>query len=402
MNKRINVSTASGIVCAPPSKSYAHRMLISAALTNELCVISNIELSNDIVATLNCLNALGYHTLYDDKNKQVTISYAGNKSNLYNCIESGSTLRFMIPIVLVKEGMGMFTGTTRLLERGLGIYEDIFNANNIEFKKAENSISISGKLPSGKYVVKGNVSSQFISGLLFSLPLLKEDSEIEIIPPIESIDYIKITIDVLRMFAIEIEDDLENNKIIIKGNQLYQQRDSVVEGDYSNAAFLDAFNYLGGNVLINGLNEETLQGDKAYLNYFNILKNEVMPTIDISNTIDLGPILFTMAALLNGAIFTGINRLRIKESDRVKCVCDELAKFGVESKISENECIIYKNDLYKPTKTLSSHNDHRLVMALSVILSKFGGVIENTEAVNKSFPTFFEVIKELGIEVQDE
>lgn len=402
MNKRINVSTASGIVCAPPSKSYAHRMLISAALTNELCVISNIELSNDIVATLNCLNALGYHTLYDDKNKQVTISYAGNKSNLYDCVESGSTLRFMIPIVLVKEGMGMFTGTARLLERGLGIYENIFNANNIEFKKAENSISISGKLPSGKYVVKGNVSSQFISGLLFSLPLLKEDSEIEIIPPIESIDYIKITIDVLRMFAIEIEDDLENNKIIIKGNQLYQQRDSVVEGDYSNAAFLDAFNYLGGNVLINGLNEETLQGDKAYLNYFNILKNEVMPIIDISNTIDLGPILFTMAALLNGAIFTGINRLRIKESDRVKCVCDELAKFGVESKISENECIIYKNDLYKPTKTLSSHNDHRLVMALSVILSKFGGVIENTEAVNKSFPNFFEVIKELGIEVQDE
>ena len=246
------------------------------------------------------------------------------------------------------------------------------------------------------------MSSQFISGLLFSLPLLKEDSEIEIIPPIESIDYIKITIDVLRMFAIEIEDDLANNKILIKGNQLYQQRDSVVEGDYSNAAFLDAFNYLGGNVLVNGLNKDSLQGDKAYLNYFNILKNKVMPTIDISNTIDLGPILFTMAALLNGAIFTGINRLRIKESDRVKCVCDELVKFGVESKISKNECIIYKNELHKPTKNLSSHNDHRLVMALSVILSKFGGVIENAEAVNKSFPNFFEVIKDLGIEVQDE
>lgn len=402
MNKRINVSTASGIVCAPPSKSYAHRMLISAALTNELCVISNIELSNDITATLNALNALGYNALYDKKNKQVTIAYTGNKTNLYDCLESGSTLRFMIPIVLAKEGMGTFTGTTRLLARGLGIYEDIFNANNIEFKKAENSISINGKLPSGKYVVKGNVSSQFISGLLFSLPLLKEDSEIEIIPPIESIDYIKITIDVLRMFAIEIEDDLPNNKILIKGNQLYQQRDSVVEGDYSNAAFLDAFNYLGGNVLVNGLNKDSLQGDKAYLNYFNILKNEVMPTIDISNTIDLGPILFTMAALLNGAIFTGINRLRIKESDRVKCVCDELVKFGVESKISKNECIIYKNELHKPTKNLSSHNDHRLVMALSVILSKFGGVIENAEAVNKSFPNFFEVIKDLGIEVQDE
>ncbi len=402
MNKRINVSTASGIVSAPPSKSYAHRMLISAALTNELCVISNIELSNDIIATLNALKGLGYNILYDEKSKQVTILYTGSKTHFYDCLESGSTLRFMIPIVLVKEGIGTFTGTTRLLERGLGVYEDIFNANNITFEKTENSISINGKIPSGKYLVKGNISSQFISGLLFSLPLLKEDSEIEIIPPIESIDYIKITIDVLRMFAVEIEDDLANNKILIKGNQLYQQRDSVVEGDYSNAAFLDAFNYLGGNVLVIGLNEESLQGDKAYLNYFNILKNEVMPTIDISNTIDLGPILFTMAALLNGAIFTGINRLRIKESDRVKCVCDELAKFGVITKIGENECIIYKNELHKPTKNLSSHNDHRLVMALSVMLSKFGGVIENIEAVNKSFPNFFEALKDLGIEVQDE
>ena len=402
MKKRIMMSTANGIVCAPPSKSYAHRMLICAALTNQKCIISNIELSNDIKATLNCLNALGYNALYDNQNKSITITYQGIKSDSFDCLESGSTLRFMIPVVLVKEKSGKFLGTTRLLERGLGIYEEIFNEQKITYVKTENSISVSGTLKSGKYVVKGNISSQFISGLLFSLPLLEGESEIEIIPPIESIDYIKITIDVLRMFAIEIEDDLENNKIKILGNQLYQQKDATVEGDYSNSAFLDAFNYLGGNVLVEGLNHNTLQGDALYKEHFKVLKTNIMPTIDISNTIDLGPILFVMASLLNGARFTGIKRLRIKESDRALCVCEELAKFGVKYEISENECIIYKNDLHQPDEMINSHNDHRLVMAFSVMLSKFGGVIDQVEAVNKSFPNFFKVIKDLGIEVQDE
>ena len=402
MKKRILISNASGIVSAPPSKSYAHRMLICAALTNQKCIINNIELSNDIKATLNCLNALGYNTIYNELKKQITIFYDGNKTFVYDCLESGSTLRFMIPIVLAKEKKGEFIGTNRLLERGLGIYEEIFDKQNIEYIKTNNSISVKGSLNSGKYIIKGNVSSQFISGLLFSLPLLDGMSEIEIIPPVESIDYIKITIDVLRMFAIDIEDDLENNKIIIKGNQIYQQRDVVVEGDYSNAAFLDAFNYLGGNVLVKGLNPDSLQGDKAYIEYFKILNKEVMPTIDISNTIDLGPILFVMASLLNGAHFTGIKRLRIKESDRVQCVCDELDKFGVKYVINDNECFIYKSELHKPKLVISSHNDHRIVMALTIMLSKFGGKIEEIEAVNKSFPNFFEIIKDLQIEVQDE
>ena len=402
MKKRILISNASGKVCAPPSKSYAHRMLICAALTNELCVIKNIDLSNDIIATLNCLKALGYNTFYNDAEKSITINHTGIKSNTFDCIESGSTLRFMIPVVLVKEQIGNFIGTTRLIERGLGVYEDIFNEQNITYNITNNSISVNGTLNSGKFIVKGNISSQFISGLLFGLPLLENDSIIEIIPPIESIDYIKITIDVLRMFAIDIEEDFDNNIIKIKGNQLYQQRDTIVEGDYSNAAFLDAFNYIGGSVEVEGLNPLTLQGDSLYKKYFNILSKEVMPVIDIANTIDLGPILFVMASLLNGAIFKGVKRLRIKESDRVLCVCEELAKFGVKYEISFDECVIYQSILHKPIDTIDSHNDHRLVMAFTVMLSKFGGIIENTEAVNKSFPNFFEVIKDLNIEVQDE
>ena len=402
MNKRIFISSANGKVLAPPSKSYAHRILISSALSKHDTTIDNVELSNDIIATLNCLKALGVSYEYDHKIKSLKLSNNLVKSDLFNCLESGSTLRFMIPIAIVENGSATFTGTKRLMERGIGIYEEIFNEQGIKYIKEENSIKVEGKLLPGSYKVLGNISSQFISGLLFSLPLLNGDSVIEIIPPIESIDYIFITIDVLSRFGIEIKDDLVNNRLVIKGNQNYLGINSVVEGDYSNAAFLDAFNYLGGNVYVDGLNELSLQGDKAYIKYFKTLKENDMPTLDISNTIDLGPILFVMASLLNGAKFTGTKRLQIKESDRVKCVCDELAKFGVEYEIGDNYCIIKKSNLHKPTNMISSHNDHRLVMAFTVMLSKFGGVIENTDAVNKSFPTFFEVVRKLGIEVQDE
>lgn len=402
MNKRILISSANGKVLAPPSKSYAHRILISSALSKHDTTIDNVELSNDIIATLNCLKALGTSYEYDHKLKSLKLSNNLVKSDLFDCIESGSTLRFMIPIAIVENGNATFTGTKRLMERGIGIYEEIFNEQGIKYSKDETSIKVEGKLNPGSYKVLGNVSSQFISGLLFSLPLLNGDSLIEIIPPIESIDYILITIDVLSRFGIEIKDDLVNNRLFIKGNQKYLGINSVVEGDYSNAAFLDAFNYLGGNVYVDGLNELSLQGDKAYIKYFKTLKEFDMPTLDISNTIDLGPILFVMASLLNGAKFIGTKRLQMKESDRVKCVCDELVKFGVEYEIGDNYCIIKKSNLHKPTCMISSHNDHRLVMAFTVMLSKFGGVIENTEAVNKSFPTFFKVVRKLGIEVQDE
>ena len=402
MNKRIFISSANGKVLAPPSKSYAHRILISSALSKHDTTIDNVELSNDIIATLNCLKALGVGYEYNSDLKRIKLSNNLQKDNFFDCLESGSTLRFMIPISIVENGSATFTGTKRLMERGIGIYEEIFSEQGIKYSKDDTSIKVEGKLLHGSYKVLGNVSSQFISGLLFSLPLLNGDSVIEIIPPIESIDYILITIDVLKKFGIEIKDDLVNNKLFIKGNQKYLGINSAVEGDYSNAAFLDAFNYLGGNVYVDGLNELSLQGDKAYIKYFKTLKENDMPTLDISNTIDLGPILFVMASLLNGAKFIGTKRLQIKESDRVKCVCDELVKFGVEYEIGDNYCIIKKSNLHKPTCMISSHNDHRLVMAFTVMLSKFGGVIENTEAVNKSFPTFFKVVRKLGIEVQDE
>ena len=402
MKKHINISNAKGIVMAPPSKSYAHRILICAALSNEEVEISNIELSNDVAATLNCLRVLGTSYEYDLENKCIKLFKSTPLNEELKSLESGSTLRFMIPLSIVKQNCVTFTGTKRLMERGLGIYEEIFDNQGIKYLKTDTSIKISGALKPGYFKVLGNVSSQFISGLLFSLPLLKEDSIIEIIPPIESIDYILLTIDVLNRFGVTVINDLKNNKLYVKGNQKYLPVSTSVEGDYSNAAFLDAFNYLDGSVLVKGLNSSSLQGDKAYIDYFKILKENEMPTIDISNTIDLGPILFVMAALNNGAKFTGTARLKIKESDRVKCVCDELSKFGVDYEIGDNYCIIKKSNLHKPNVFIDSHNDHRLVMAFTVMLSRFGGEILGVEAVNKSFPSFFDIVRQLGIEVQDE
>ena len=216
--------------------------------------------------------------------------------------------------------------------------------------------------------------------------------------PFESKNYVTMTQDVMKQLSvqsIELEDIY-----ILRGIQLYQPIDFTVEPDQSNQAFIDAFNYLDGNVEITNRIENTLQGDYVYKTHFESIK-KTCPVIDLKNCIDLGPILFVMAALHNGAKFININRLRIKESDRVSELLTELEKFGVKYKLLENELEIYKSKLIKPT-TLDGHNDHRIVMALSVMLTKFGGIITGSDAVKKSYPNFFKDLKKLGIEVYDE
>lgn len=402
MLKHISKSIANGQVQAPPSKSYAHRLLIGAALCQNDVTVENIELSNDITATIKCIESLGKKVIYDEASRTITITKGNSENTLFDCNESGSTLRFFIPIVLALKQKGLFVGTKRLMERGLGIYEDIFNTIGIKYEKSLESIEVSGKLIPYRYLVKGNISSQFITGLLFSLPLLDADSIIEIIPPLESVNYILITLDVLKQFGIKIDADLENNIIQIKGNQTYSGSKFIVEGDYSNAAFLDVYNYIGGNVKVFGLNENSLQGDKVYKKYFDILNSEDSPIIDIKDSIDLGPILFVFAAIKNGATITGTKRLAIKESNRIVDVLTELAKFGVTFEIEDDQVKINKCILHKPTETLNSHNDHRITMSLVAILSIFGGDIDGTNSVNKSYPTYFNTIKDLGIEVDDD
>lgn len=398
MRVRIGKSIARGNVTAPPSKSYAHRMLICAALSGENACVRGISDSEDMRATLDCLFSLGAeYTVNND-----TVSFAGSTLSADGkelpCRESGSTLRFFIPIALALGGSITLKGTERLISRGLKVYEDIAAEQKIEMRYGGDTVSLNGKLKSGVFSVRGDISSQFISGLMFALPLLDGDSEIRVITELESRPYIDITIDTLRLFGIEVCES-EKNVFKIKGNQKYLPLDTEVEGDYSNSAFLDAFNVLGGDVSVNGLNPDSYQGDKVYMSMIKELALGT-PTIDISSCPDLGPILFALAGVLNGATVTGTARLKIKESDRAEAMARELGAFGITVINYDNSArIIPPSELKCPSKALDGHNDHRIVMALSVISTLTGAVIEGAEAVKKSFPDFFSVVKALGVEV---
>lgn len=398
MTVRINKSRPSGRVTAPPSKSMAHRALICGALSGG-STITNLAWSKDIAATLNCLEDLGARI--EKSGSSVSIGlfnpFQPPKKNEIFCDESGSTLRFLIPISLLSGSAITLSGSERLFARPLSVYEDIFNEQGISFKRTKKSITLSGTLKSGTFKVPGNISSQFISGLLFALPLLEGDSKVEVIGTFESASYVNLTLSALRSFGIQIHRD--GNCFNIKGGQLFKGTDYVVEGDCSNAAFLEAFNLLGGDVKVEGIDENTLQGDKAYRSYFMALESGEK-TFDLSDCPDLAPIMFALAAAKGGAKFTGTRRLRMKESDRGAAMASELAKFGIEVIVGENECTVKAGKLTAPTETLFGHNDHRIVMALSVLCSAVGGYIDGAEAVSKSFPDFFETISELKADVR--
>lgn len=400
----INKSIANGIIDAQPSKSYAHRLLIAACLSQEDSIIRNVVLSNDILATINCIKTLGKKIIIEGDYKKTIYIKNDNTFNIndydelvFNCLESGSTLRFFIPIALLLNKKVKFVGTEKLISRGIQVYEDICINQGIEIIKEKNSITFNGKLLSDNFQIQGNISSQFITGLLYALPLLPEDSSINIITNLESRNYIDITIDVLKQAGIVIERNNDYSYNII-GSQKYYGLDYSVEGDYSNSAFIDCFNYLNGSVTINGLNKNSYQGDKQYIQFFEQLNNGYCEC-NIKNCIDLGPILFCFAGLKHGGCFTGVSRLRIKESDRIGDIKEELEKFNIEV-IEEEDKVIIKNDnISKPNSILNGKNDHRIVMALSIMLSVYGGKIDGIEAVNKSYPSFFDDLKALGIEV---
>ncbi len=395
----IKKSTAYGSVKAPPSKSMAHRYLICAALSNK-STVKGVAFSEDIKATLNCLKALGAETNIEGDTvslKGININKPISSSSLF-CNESGSTLRFLIPLCLIFGTEITLNGTERLMSRSLSVYEDMCSDLGIKFTKSKTSVTVNGKLTAGKYSVKGDISSQFISGLMFALPLLKGDSTIEITGNIESSSYLDMTVKALADFGVRISR-IDEHTIFIKGEQTYKPRTVTVEGDYSNAAFFEGLNTIGGNVGIRGLKRETCQGDAVYKKLFKGLIREC-PTIDISDCPDLGPILMTVASANNGARLTGTHRLKIKESDRGTAMAEELAKFGVKVELKENEITVYKAELKTPQLPLYGHNDHRIVMSLAVLSTLTGGEIYGAEAVNKSFPDFFKALSSIGIDLE--
>lgn len=387
-----------GTIDAPSSKSMAHRYLIGAALSGETCVLSGVDHSQDILASMDCLTALGAKSTAEGDS--VTLDPTGfpeAENPVLECRESGSTLRFFLPLALCLGRPVTFRGSGRLLERPLSVYEDLCREKGFLFRKTADSVTVCGKLESGTYEIPGGISSQFITGLIFALVFLGEDAAIRIQPPFESRSYVDLTLAALGSFGANVRF-ADPYTVEIQKSRLHGWSGRI-EGDYSNAAFLDAFNYLGGQIRVENLDPDSLQGDRVYGDYFRQIA-EGVPTLDISDCPDLGPVLFALAALKNGAVFTGTERLKAKESDRGLAMQRELRKLGGDLVIGSNQITVPKQNLQYMGTPLDGHNDHRIVMALSVILSKTGGAIEGVEAVRKSYPGFFADLCRLGAEVE--
>lgn len=398
MRATFKPSILSGVINAPTSKSMAHRYLIGAALSGEVCTLTGVDYSEDILASIDCLRSLG--AVVTTEGDAVTVDPCGfmeADSPVLHCRESGSTLRFFMPLALCLGREAVMYGSERLLERPLGVYEELCFERGFAFERCAGSIKLSGRLECGSYKVRGDVSSQFITGLIFSLVYLGGSSVIEIIPPFESRSYIDLTISALASFGADIRFT-DEYKIEVKPSSLHGFSGKI-EGDYSNAAFLDAFNRIGSDVRVENLNPCSLQGDRVYAEYFRKLSDGT-PTLDISDCPDLGPVLFAVAAMKNGAVFTGTDRLKVKESDRGAAMHCELQRLGGGLVFGDNVITVPKQELSYRGEALDGHNDHRIVMAMSVILSRIGGAIDGAEAVRKSYPSFFEDIKKLGAEVE--
>lgn len=397
MKVKILPSKTSGEVSAPPSKSFAHRYLIGSVLSRGKCVIKNIANSDDISATLSCIEQLGGSVTKDGN--IVTVIPTNEKqieNAVFDCKESGSTLRFFIPVVLATGAKNCtFLGSERLLARGIKEYEKLFENSDVIIKSDEKSIEINGTLSAGNYEISGEVSSQYTTGMLFALSVLDGKSTLKITGNAESRAYVDMTIKVLKDFGADIAEP-EKNFFEINGKGRLSPGEFTVEGDWSNAAFLIALSRLVGTISVSGLNENSVQGDRISSVAFDALDGE-NAEIDLKDCPDLAPILFAYAAYKNGGRFTNTRRLRVKESDRANVMAEELKKFGANVKVYENSVEIEKTQLKPPIVPLCGHNDHRIVMALSVLAAVFGAEIDGAEAVNKSYPDFFRVIKKAGV-----
>lgn len=402
-----------GQVKVPPSKSLSHRALICAALSHGESRITNLIYSEDINATISALETLG--AKFEKHGSTMLVKGPRKlrlKSKTVDCNESGSTLRFMIPIFSLTGKEIHFTGKQSLIDRPQDIYQKLFKEDKNTFKKEENTIVVKGSVKAREYKIKGDVSSQFFSGLLFSLPLLEEDSTIIVDGNLESKSYIDMTIEVLDSFGIIIKE-LENG-YFIRGSQSYDPSDYRVEGDYSQAAFYLVAGVISGYVSVDDLSQESSQGDKEIIDIIKAMKGKIVfaengfitekshttsTTIDLSNCPDLGPIVSLLASLSKGTThIINAGRLRIKESDRIESTVQTLKALGANITSTEDEIIITGRKSLHGDVTLDSYNDHRIAMMLAIAATRCEKpiTIERANAVNKSYPHFFEDYRHIG------
>ena len=392
-------SRPTGEVTAPPSKSIAHRYLIAAALAEGVSHIDGIAASEDVSATIDCLRAIGAEITLDGSRATVR-GFDPRKSSPVSplvCRESGSTLRFLLPLCWLSGEEFTLRGSARLLERPLSLYEEIAAAEGLTLTRADGAVTASGRLGGGEYTLRGNVSSQFITGLIFALPFTARDSVLRLLPPVESRSYLDLTLDALARFGGKA-DFIDDVTVAIPAGTQLQAADLLVEGDHSNAAFFLALKALGCPVTTLGILDDSRQGDRVAGAHLLALC-EGYATISLADCPDLGPILMAVAAAKHGAHFTDTRRLRIKESDRGIAMAEELAKLGAHIKVEENDIYVEATPLHAPSEPLCGHNDHRIVMASATLLALLGGSITGAEAVKKSLPEYFAIMQSLGTEV---
>ena len=421
MNVIIHPKKLKGDVLIPPSKSLSHRAIIAACLAKGTSIISNVSYSKDINATIGAMEALGAKVVKNGNTLTINGSDVKRTRNIIDANESGSTIRFMIPIALVNNEPITFTGKNHLVNRPLDSYFEIFDKQNISYNHDEGvylPLHVDGGLKPGLFEIRGDISSQFITGLLYALPLLEGDSKIVITTNMESVGYIDLTLDVLKSFGIEI---INNNykEFVIKGNQQYIPTDYVVEGDYSQTAFFLVGGALGNDINLLGMKEYSLQGDKKIIDDIKAMNGDVTFTggilkcspshtkaaiIDFSQSPDLGPALSVLASVSKGtSYFINASRLRIKECDRITCVLEELNKMGASITETPTSMIINGvNQLHGCV--VDSHNDHRLAMAFAMAATICDSDVKilNAECVSKSYPNFWEDYIKLGGDVDFE
>ena len=382
MNLCITPGPLEGTVTPPPSKSQAHRAILAQLLAGG-GTVSNLETSQDIEATQRCAAAL---------------KAQGTDLPLLDCGESGSTLRFLIPIALALRGGGRFTGRGRLMDRPQKPYFDIFDEKGIFYEQKDGALTVKGELKPGEYRLPGNVSSQFVTGLLYALPLLEGESRIVLTSSLESRGYVDMTLDVLDRFGVRVE--VLEDGFLVPGDQVFQARDFTIEADWSQAAFWLAAGLLGNPVLTVGLSDQSTQGDRVIDEHFASFAWGTWRTveIDVSDCPDLLPPLAVMAAFHDGATrLINAARLRLKESDRLATVTKMLTALGGQAEEGPDWLAIPGTRFLKGG-TVDGANDHRIVMAAAIAATRCTGpvTILGAEAVNKSYPRFWEEYKRLG------